>query len=199
MSLEVKSSCNESSLISSRKQISNCLDIFSKWCGSDLSLENGWKFFSVIFFEENSEEFQFCDKCDRFIIIGNEFKEKFLAINSNIPNAPEESEAEARKEFKKVIKYLLFLASYEPVITPRLITQEVMKSVEKAGTEDNILLWNNLICKMFCWTPIQLSFLKDQTLRNMIMIILTKLYQRIYNVHVGTYNRFYTLTKYICM
>ena len=170
MSLEVKSSCNESSLISSRKQVSSCLDIFSKWCGSDLSTENGWKFFSVIFFEENSENFQFCDKCKRFIIIGNEFKEKFLAIINDISDPSEESEVESRKEFKRVVKYLLFLASYEPVITPRLITQEVVKIVEKAGTEENILLWNNLFCKMFCWTPIQLSFLKDQTLRNMIFL-----------------------------
>ena len=44
---------------------------------------------------------------------------------------------------------MLFLASYEPVITPKQITQEVVKSVEKAGNEENIILWNNLFCKMF--------------------------------------------------
>ena len=51
MSLEVKSSCNESSLKSARKQIKHCKEMISKWCGSDLSKENGWKFFSTIFFE----------------------------------------------------------------------------------------------------------------------------------------------------
>ena len=60
MSLEVKSSCNKSSLSSSRRQISDCLDVISKWCGADLSRENGWKFFSVIFFEENVQGHKFC-------------------------------------------------------------------------------------------------------------------------------------------
>ena len=45
-----------------------------------------------------------------------------------------------------------------------------LKSIDKAGTEDNILLWNNLFCKMFCWTPLQLSFLKDESLKNVIFL-----------------------------
>ena len=154
MSLEVKSSCNKSSLTSARKKISECLDVISRWCGMDLTRENGWKFFTVIFFEENVEGHRFCSKCETFIIVGDEFHQKFPNIISNIPTPSRETEASAREEFKKVIKYLLFLASYEPVVTPRRLTHKVVKNIDDAGTEDNILEWNKLFYekfyKMFC-------------------------------------------------
>ena len=76
------------------------------------------------------------------------------------------TETNARYEFKIAAIYLLFLASYEPVVTPARITGEVAKMVDKAGQFDNILYWNQL----FCWTPNQLSVLKDESLRYVLFL-----------------------------
>ena len=112
----------------------------------------------------NLEGHRFCNKCEKFIIVGDDFHQKFHNIISDIPSPSIEARASAREEFKKIIKYLLFLASYEPIITPRLLTKKVAMSIDKAGNKDNTLEWNNFLCKMFCWTPLQLSFLKEEGL-----------------------------------
>ena len=51
------------------------------------------------------------------------------------------TEPNAREEFKNVFNHVLFLASFEPVITPRQIN-ELVKMLEKTGDLDNILFWN---------------------------------------------------------
>ena len=43
------------------------------------------------------------------------------------------------KEFRKLIRCILFLAAAEPVITPRQITNKVEDMVNKAGTAENDL------------------------------------------------------------
>ena len=166
MSLEVKSSCNESSLKSARKQIKHCKEMISKWCGSDLSKENGWKFFSTIFFENISEEFVFCEHCSKFIFTQENFAEKFAQLIEDIPSPLDDTKVKSREEFRNFVKCMLFLASYEPVVTPTYITNEVVKMIERAGSAQNIILWN----KIFCWTPKQLSFLKDELLKKVLFL-----------------------------
>ena len=175
ISMEIKYKYTGKTLDKAIQQTKNCKDLILKWCKGELLKENGWKFFSVPCFDQISDDQKplFCQECSKFVIIGDEFGQKFPRILEDIPEPLSGTEAKAREEFKGIVKILLFLASAEPVITPRRITPEVVKMVEKAGTEENILFWNSLLFykiffKMFCWTPLQLSFLKDQSLKNVI-------------------------------
>ena len=172
MSLEVKYDCNPGSLSYAKRQIEGfeklkgSKELIEKWCGADLSEENVWVFLSAIYFQSKSEDMHFCDDCAKYIIIGEEFDEKFANINQSIPDPASETEASARKEFKKVVSSLLFLVSYEPIITPAKITREVVKILDIAGTAENIIFWNEI----FCLTPNQLSFLKNQSLTRVLFL-----------------------------
>ena len=162
--LEVKANCHEHSLESSRKQLGNSKELIDEWCGANLTEKNGWQFFSAIYFQGTSQEVHLCNNCQRYIIFGNQFKEKFKKMTESIPMFSDHSSA--REEFKEVVTYMLFLASYEPVITPAKTTEEVEKMVDQAGSADNIIFWNQL----FCWTRKQLAFLRDSSLRYVIFI-----------------------------
>ena len=166
MSLEVKANCNDWSFRSAKKQIEQCKELIENWCGGELTEENGWSFYPVIYFQQKSEDFSFCDNCSKFIIHGEEFKQKFENIMNEMPDPPSGTDAKAREEFKIVVKVLLFLASYEPIITPAKITDEVVKMLKKAGTLENIIYWN----KILCLTPNQLSLLNDTNLKKVILL-----------------------------
>ena len=127
LSLEVKANCNDKSLKSAWSQAENCKDLINKWVGSDLSEENGWSFFCVAYFQRNPDNFTFCDNCAKYIILGDEFKDKFEKMTSDIPTPPVGTDTKAREEFKNVATNLLFFASSEPVATPRRITEEIVK------------------------------------------------------------------------
>ena len=131
MSLEVKANCNEKSLRSACKQTNGCKDLIETWCGADLTEENGWFFLSAVYFQSKPEDFSSCENCAKFLIFGDEFVDKYNRINENIPYPMPDTEHNAREEFKNIIYYLLFLASFEPVITPRQITNELVKMLEK--------------------------------------------------------------------
>ena len=51
----------------------------------------------------------------------------FSEIPEGLQNHPEK----AREEFIRVAEYLLFFASFEPVITPFGLTQQVAENVDK--------------------------------------------------------------------
>merc|ERR1740129_2378713 len=80
MSLEVKANCNEDSLRSAKNQTSFCKESISQWVGSILTAENGWSFYSAVYFQNENENYSFCDKCSKSIIFGDEFSEKFAEI-----------------------------------------------------------------------------------------------------------------------
>ena len=172
MALEVKSDCHQSSLKSAKDQIfgsekkKGTKELVEKWCGANFNEENGWFFLSAIYFQRKPEDVHFCDECTKFIIIGSEFKDKFTQITESIPDPAPNTEASARVEFKKVASSLFFLVSSEPVVTPAKITRKVEKVVDKAGTAENIILWNEI----FCLTPNQLSLLKDQSLTRVLFL-----------------------------
>ena len=170
ISLEIKYKYRAKSLNDAIEQAKCCKGMISKWCGCDLTEENGWRFFSVIYFDIKSEDTTFCQECSKYIVIGDELEQKLPRLLKEIPEPPSETIAKAKEEFKNIVQSLLFLASAEPVITPRRITTKVVEMVDKAGAEENILFWNKLLGKMFCWTPLQLSFLKDENLRNVLFL-----------------------------
>ena len=166
MSLEVKANCNKDSLQSACKQLNGCKALIEKWCGADLTEENGWCFLSAVYFQSKPEDFSFCENCAKFLIFGDEFVGKYNKINENIPYPMPDTEHNAREEFKNVINHLLFMASFEPVTTPRQITNELVKMLEKAGDLDNIFFWNQI----FCLTPSQLGLLKDESLKRVLFL-----------------------------
>ena len=77
ISLEIKYKYRAKSLQQAIHQGNSCKDIISKWCGGDLSEGNDWRFFSVVYFDVKSEATTFCNYCSKFIIVGNEFEQKF--------------------------------------------------------------------------------------------------------------------------
>ena len=166
MSLEVKANCNEDSLRSAKNQTNSCKESISQWVEGILTEENGWTFYSAIYFQHLPENYSFCHKCSKYIIFGEEFLDKFSEIITEIPVPSSGTEENARAEFKRVAKLLLFLASYEPVITPARITDELVQIIDKAGNLENIVFWNQI----FCWTPNQLSLIRTKTLKKILLL-----------------------------
>ena len=170
MSLEVKANCNEDSLRSAKKQTSSCNESISQWVESILKAGNGWSFYSAVYFQHKTENYSFCDNCSKYIIFGDEFSEKFAEIMNEIPICFSGTEESARAEFKKIAKLLLFLASYEPVVTPARMTDVLVQIIDKAENLDCILFWNQIFCQIFCWTPNQLSLIKTETLKKLLLL-----------------------------
>ena len=167
MTLEVKANCNEDSLRSAKNQTNACKRLISKWVEGVLTEENGWSFYSAVHYQNKPENYSFCDKCSKFVIFGEEFLQKFPDIMTEMPVPPSWTEESARAEFKKLAKLLLFLASYEPVVTPARITDKLVKIIDKSGNLENIAFWNNLY---FCWTPKQLSLIRTETLKKVLLL-----------------------------
>ena len=166
MSLEVKANCNETSLRSAKKQFDGWKDSIFKWLEGHLTEESGWSFYSIIYSQHMSESVSLCDECAKYVIIGKEFKEKFKKMMTEMPTHPSATEEKARKEFKNAAKLLLFLTSYEPVITPAKVTDELVKIIDKASVFEQILSWN----QVFCWTPNQLSLIRNEILRFVLFL-----------------------------
>ena len=68
MSLEVKANCNEDSLRSAKNQTNACKELISQWVEGILTEENGWSFYSAVYFQHKSENYSFCDNCSKYII-----------------------------------------------------------------------------------------------------------------------------------
>ena len=83
-----------------------------------------------------------------------------------MPSPPSGTEENARTEFKTAAKLLLFLASYEPVVTPSRSTDELVQMIDKAGSLENIVFWNQI----FCWTPNQLPLIRTETLKKILLL-----------------------------
>ena len=143
ISLEIKSKYTEQNLNVVIKQANGFWELFSKWCGGGITDESCWRFFSLIYFdelpgkEENDRKrktaMSFCEQCSKCIIIGNEFEKKFTNFIKGIPDPPNGTKVKAKEEFKRNVSSLLFIASAEPVITPRRITSKVVEMVDRAG------------------------------------------------------------------
>ena len=127
LNLEVKATLTKNSLTSAKKQLNGCKGLIDEWLGANLSKENGWKFISMIYFDDKDPRYNlglFCASCRPFLIIGNEdnFEQKFEKGTSQLQ--PRGNEEAAREEFKIVSKYLLFCSAFEPMTTPSKMTQK---------------------------------------------------------------------------
>ena len=100
------------------------------------------------------------------MIFGEEFLEKFSQIMTEMPLPPSGTEESAREQFKAAAKLLLFLASYEPVVTPARVTAELVQILDEAGNLENIEFWN----QFFCWTPNQLPLIRTDTLEKLLLL-----------------------------
>ena len=169
--LEVKGSCHQISLEKSKQQLDNAKTLIEKWC-SELAEENDWKYFSAIYFHEErkKKDFSFCENCAKFIIFGNNFIEQFKLITGGIPAPPKQTEAKAREEFIIMAQHLIFLAAYEPVVTPMKTTEEVVKRVDRAGKLNNIIFWNKLFCFTRKQLPILIGKLPHEMLERVIFL-----------------------------
>ena len=167
MSLEVKASCNEDSLRSAKHQTNACKELISQWVEGILTEENGWSFYSAVYFQcHKPETYSFCNNCSKYLIFGEEFLEKFSVVMSEMPDPPFGTEESAREQFKAAAKLLLFLATYEPVVTPARVTDELVQIIDKAGNLENIAFWN----QFFCWTPNQLSLIRTETVEKLLLL-----------------------------
>ena len=169
--IEVKSSCHQTSLEKSKCQLDGAKNLIEKWC-SELLKDNSWKYYSAIYFHETkrSKEFEFCENCAKFIIFGDTFIEQFLSITKDIIYPTKDTEAEAREEYIKMAQYFIFLAAYEPVVTPMKTTKEVTKRVDKSGEFDNIIRWNSMFCFTRKQLPIALRKMPNEMLERVIFL-----------------------------
>ena len=133
MPLEVKMNFNKEALKKAVKQILGSMKIIDEWVGGDLTEECGWRYIPAICFENEIAEFEeiFCRESFNFIIHGNEIDEQVEKMFSDISGGSQKNAEKAREEFVKVAEFLLFFASFEPVVTPFRLTQKVAENVDK--------------------------------------------------------------------
>merc|ERR1711971_1292836 len=118
--------------------------------------ECGWRYIPAICFENEIQEIEeeLCIESLQFIINGSDdIDDQVEKMFSEIPESLQNHTEKAREEFIKVAEFLLFFASFEPVITPYGLSQIVAENVDKGGQAKFIDMWR-------CWTPNQLPLLK---------------------------------------
>merc|ERR1711971_1053846 len=118
--------------------------------------ECGWRYIPAICFENEIQEIEeeLCIESLKFIINGSDdIDDQVEKMFSEIPESLQNHTEKAREEFIKVAEFLLFFASFEPVITPFGLSQKVAENVDKGGQAKFIDMWR-------CWTPNQLPLLK---------------------------------------
>jgi len=156
MPLEVKMNFNIASLKKAVKQVKGAMEIIDEWVGGDLTEECGWRYIPAICFENEIPEIEeeLCIESLKFIINGSDdIDDQVEKMFSEIPESLQNHTEKAREEFIKVAEFLLFFASFEPVITPYGLPQKVAENVDKGGQVKFIDMWR-------CWTPNQLPLLK---------------------------------------
>jgi len=155
MPLEVKMNFNKEALKKALKQILGSMKIIDEWVGGDLTEECCWRYIPAICFESEITDLEeeFCKESFKFIIHGNEIDDQVENMFANIDVGFQNNQEKARKEFIQVAEFLLFFASFEPVVTPFGLSQKVAENVDKGGQGKFIDLWR-------CWTPNQLPILK---------------------------------------
>ena len=133
MPLEIKTTYHKEALKKSIKQIKGAMELINEWVGGDLTEECGWRYIPAICFETEIENIggEFCADSLKFIIHGDDIDEKVEKMFSDIPEGAQNNPEKAREEFLKVAEFLLFFASFEPVVTPFKLTRKVAENVDK--------------------------------------------------------------------
>ena len=82
----------------------------------------------------------------------------FLHIPENSKRYPKK----AYEEFIGLAKYFLFLATFEPIVTPSRLNEKISQIIQSAGKPENIEMWR-------CWTPNQLPLLTGKAPKVMFL------------------------------
>ena len=120
MPLEAKATLSNQSLKKSLERLEKCCEQINDWLGADLTEEFKWKVIPAIFFEDKSETFsgKICKLCLPYVIHGTDIYEDLKNMLDLIPEGPNNNHEMAKEEFIKTACYLMFLVSFEPIITP---------------------------------------------------------------------------------
>ena len=166
MPIEVKTNFHRQSLSKGIKQIKGTMELLNDWVAGDLTKESDWRFVPAMCFEgeiPNIHE-EFCVDCDKYIFHGDKMDEQVKRTLNNIPSQEcfRGTYEKAKKEFIKILTYLLFFSSFDLVATPSSLTKTVTKMLDKAGSAKVIEMYRN-------WTPNQLPLLKGNLPRVLFM------------------------------
>ena len=143
MPLEVKMNFNKEALKKAVKQILGSMKIIDEWVGGDLTEECGWCYIPAICFETadiEEIERELCAESLKFIIHGNDIDDQVEKMFSEIPAGFQTNSNKtrekilvglAREEFIHVTEFLLFFASFEPIVTPFGLSEKVSENVDK--------------------------------------------------------------------
>ena len=166
MPIEMKTNFHQQSLSKAIKQIKGTMKLLNDWVAGDLTEECGWRFVPAICFESEIPNIHeaFCEGCVKNVIHGDEMDKKVKRTLNNIPTQEcfGETYEKAKKEFIKILTYLLFFSSFDLVPIPSCLTKAVSEMLEKAGRAYIIEMYRN-------WTPNQLPLLKGNLPRVLFM------------------------------
>ena len=142
MPIVAKTTMNHKSLEKGLKQLEKCNELTIDWLGGDLL---NWKLIPAIFFEAKSKNFS--GKISHQHIINGIDIDKHLEVMFNeIPSCSRSDQGMAKEDFLMIASYLLFMVSFEPIITPSIkselemiapIKQENIKIVEAFEIHDS--------------------------------------------------------------
>ena len=157
MPIEVKTNFHKQSFSKALKQIKGTMELLNDWIAGDLTEQCGWRFVPAICFESKIPNVnqEFCEDCVKHVIHGDEMDKQVKRTLDNIPSKENarESYEKAKKEFIKILTYLLFFSSFDLVATPSSLTKTVSEMLDRAGRAYIIEMYRN-------WTPNQLPILK---------------------------------------
>ena len=113
---------------------------FEDWFGRDI--EGGWQYLSAIFcmnlHSDIKTHCQSCSNCDDFIIHGqDELPEKLAKMESRLPETTNIFERD-QKDFKTLIKYMLFSMPKKSLPIGGNFTKAVRKAINEASGLENI-------------------------------------------------------------
>ena len=133
MPLEVKVTFHKEALKKAVHQVCDTMKLMDEWVGGDLTEGVGWRYIPAICFESKVDEIEqeFCSDSIKFIIHGDDINEQVKKMLNEIPARSQHNPQKAKEEFIKVAEFLLFFASFEPVVTPFGISQKVSENVDK--------------------------------------------------------------------
>jgi hypothetical protein len=150
MPIDAKATLNEQSLKKALKRLENSIHFINDWLGGDLSETFDWKILPALYFDRKSANFdgKFCQSCNHYIIQGKCIDAQLKNMFSKITPSFTGNQDMTKIEFMKLSSYLLFLVSFEPIVTPSKKTQlkmlpqsqineEKVKSVEVISTNES--------------------------------------------------------------
>ena len=133
MPLEVKTTYHKEALKKALKQVGDTMKLIDEWVGGELTEECGWQYIPAICFETRIDEIEqeFCTESIKFIIHGDKMDEQVKKVLEEIPVCSQNNPEKAKEEFIKVAEFLLFFASFEPIVTPFGLSKKVAENVDR--------------------------------------------------------------------